>query len=208
MVVGIVLGGSTNAVLHLIAMARAASVEADASTISTRSANERPAARRFQTARQVRDGRPAQSRRRAGGDEDAAREGHARRRSCMTVTGKTIAENLQDARRPGDGQNDHRTRSTSRSRRPATFSILHGNLAPDGAVAQDHRQGRPASSKALRASSIPKKTCCTPSRTRRSSNGDVIVIRYEGPKGGPGMPEMLTPTSRLWPAPVCINTSR
>jgi dihydroxy-acid dehydratase len=114
---------------------------------------------------------------------------------CLTVTGKTLAENLADLPDLQAGQEiiqplNKPIKSTGH------IQILRGNLAPDGAVAKiTGKEGTvftgPANVfdseeemlKALEESKIEK--------------GDVIVIRYEGPKGGPGMPEMLTPTSAI-----------
>ena len=75
--------------------------------------------------------------------------------------------------------------------------ILRGNLAPDGAVAKiTGKEGQRFSGPGQR-SSTPKKTCSHALEQKEIAKGDVVIIRYEGPKGGPGMPEMLTPTSAI-----------
>jgi dihydroxy-acid dehydratase len=114
---------------------------------------------------------------------------------CMTVTGKTIAENLQDLPGLKDGQDVFHSLSDP-IKQSGHIQILKGNLAPGGSVAKItgkeglHFKGparvfdaEEAMLAALEAGKIGK--------------GDVVVIRYEGPKGGPGMPEMLTPTSAI-----------
>ena len=134
------LGGSTNAVLHLIAMARAVNVPLtidDFQQSATASRTRRP-----QAQRQVRDGRPARRRRHAGGDEVPAREGLLDG-DCMTVTGKTLAENLARSQGLDRRPEDHRTRSKRRSSRPATSASCAATL-PRRRGRQDHRQGRPA----------------------------------------------------------------
>ena len=154
------------------------------------------APRRPQAQRQVRDGRPARSRRHAGRDEVSARERAARRRR-MTVTGKTIAENLHDL--PGlrkDRPDDRPSaRQADQERRPHPHPARQPRARRRRR--QDHRQGRHSASPAPPRCSTPKKTCSHGLEQKKIDKGDVIIIRYEGPKGGPGMPEMLTPTSAL-----------
>ena len=114
----------------------------------------------------------------------------------MTVTGKTIAENLKDlpglARRP----EDRPRRSTTPSKPDGHIRILRGNLAPEGAVAKiTGKEGLHFTGPAKVFDS--EEDMLARPRTQRNQKGDVIIIRYEGPKGGPGMPEMLTPTSAI-----------
>ena len=117
---------------------------------------------------------------------------------CLTVTGKTMAENLRRSAGPG-----RRARTivasdrNIRSRRPGTSRFCAATWRPDGAVAkitgkEGHAVHRPG--QGLR---FAKRTCSPRWSIRKSSKGDVVIIRYEGPKGGPGMPEMLTPTSAI-----------
>ena len=114
---------------------------------------------------------------------------------CMTVTGKTLAENL--ATLPGlkAGQKVVHTLEDP-IKTTGHIQILRGNLAPDGAVAKiTGKEG--CVSAARLGSSTARKKCSTRWSEGEIKKGDVVVIRYEGPKGGPGMPEMLTPTSAI-----------
>ena len=114
---------------------------------------------------------------------------------CMTVTGKTLAENLKDL--PGLKPGQTIVRSLSDPIKPTGhIQILFGNLAPEGAVAKiTGKEGlvfsgpaRCFDSEEQMLEALEQKKIC---------KGDVIIIRYEGPTGGPGMPEMLTPTSAI-----------
>jgi dihydroxy-acid dehydratase len=114
---------------------------------------------------------------------------------CMTVTGKTLAENLADV---GDYPEDQDiVRSFDDPIKPDShLAILYGNLAPDGAVAKiSGKEGLRFEGKArvFHAEEEALHAILDNSIT----HGDVIVIRYEGPKGGPGMREMLSPTSAI-----------
>ncbi len=193
MVVIMALGGSTNAVLHLIAMARAVDVPLcldDFQRTSDRTpylADLRPSGRYVQ-----------EDLHRAGGVPAVLKmllaEGliHG---DCLTVTGRTLAENLAELPGFADGQDvvhpiDKPIKPTGH------LTILRGNLAPDGAVAKiTGKEG-------LRFSGPARVFDCEEDMLHgleqgRIQKGDVVVIRYEGPKGGPGMPEMLTPTSAI-----------
>lgn len=187
------LGGSTNAVLHLIAMAKSVDIGLtidDFQAVSDRvpfladlkpsgqyvmedlhNVGGIPAVMKFLLAEGLLDG------------------------DCMTVTGRTVAENLEDLPALGGGQKiiqpiENPIKTTGH------IQILKGNLAPEGSVAKITGKegevfsgtarvfdGEEAMLNALEQGEIKK--------------GDVIVIRYEGPTGGPGMPEMLTPTSAV-----------
>ena len=188
-----VLGGSTNSVLHLIAMARAAGVELDIDDFQVISdrvpllADLKPSGRYVMEDLQAIGGTPAVMK--------LLLEHGLLHGDCLTVTGKTVAENLADLPGLAEGQEiirpwDHPIKPT------AHLQILRGNLSPTGAVAkitgkEGERFSGPANVfdseeemlEALQLSEIKK--------------GDVVIIRYEGPKGGPGMPEMLTPTSAI-----------
>jgi dihydroxy-acid dehydratase len=193
MVIIMATGGSTNAVLHLIAMARAVDVDLgidDFQSVSDRIpflADLKPSGKYVMEDLHNVGGTPAVMKyllaeRLINGD-------------CMTVTGKTIAENLQDLPGLQDGQDVFHSLSDP-IKASGHIQILKGNLAPGGSVAKItgkeglHFKGparvfdaEEAMLAALEAGKIGK--------------GDVVVIRYEGPKGGPGMPEMLTPTSAI-----------
>jgi len=114
---------------------------------------------------------------------------------CLTVTGKTMAENLADLPGLEEGQDvfmplDRPIKSSGH------IQILKGNLAPGGSVAKiTGKEG-------LRFVGPAKVYDCEEDmlaalEQKKIGKGDVVVIRYEGPKGGPGMPEMLTPTSAI-----------
>ena len=115
--------------------------------------------------------------------------------SCMTVTGKTVAENLAavpELRR--DQQVVHPLESPIK--KTGHIRILRGNLAPGGAVAKI--TGKEGLRFAGPARVFDSEEDALRALERRSvQKGDGIVIRYEGPKGGPGMPEMLTVTSAV-----------
>jgi dihydroxy-acid dehydratase len=193
MVIVSALGGSTNAVLHLIAMARAVDVKLgidDFQSISDRIpfiADLKPSGQYVMEDLHNVGGIPAVMR-------YLIKEG-LMNGDCMTVTGKTINENLAKLPDLTDGQDVVHPLSDP-IKETGHIRILKGNLAPGGAVAKiTGKEGRQFSGparvyddeeamlKALEDGEIKK--------------GDVIVIRYSGPKGGPGMPEMLTPTSAI-----------
>ena len=114
---------------------------------------------------------------------------------CITVTGKTIAENLADVPGLAEGQDiihplDRPIKSSGH------LQILKGNLAPEGAVAKiTGKEGLSFSGPAKVFDS--EEDMLAALERDEIGKGCVIVIRYEGPKGGPGMPEMLTPTSAI-----------
>jgi dihydroxy-acid dehydratase len=112
---------------------------------------------------------------------------------CMTVTGKTIAENVKDLPGLTPGQQIIQPR-TSPIKATGHIQILKGNLAPEGAVAKiTGKEGLQFSGPAKVYDS--EEDMLHAFEHQQIDKGDVIVIRYEGPKGGPGMPEMLTCTS-------------
>ena len=193
MVLVTVLGGSTNAVLHLIAMARAVDVALgidDFQAVSDRTpylADLKPSGRYVMEDLHKVGGVPAVMRFLL---ENGMIDG-----DCMTVTGKTIAENLADTPALNEGQDLLRPLD-----RPFKASghirILKGNLAPGGAVAKiSGKEGEVFSGPAKVFDS--EEDMLAALEQDRIEKGDVVVIRYEGPKGGPGMPEMLTPTSAI-----------
>ena len=193
MVVVTVLGGSTNAVLHLIAMARAVGVPLDIDdfqAVSDRTpylADLKPSGRYVMEDLHKVGGVPAVMKFLLGNgmiDGD-----------CMTVTGKTIADNLAGAAALNEGQDI--LRPLDRPIKPnGHIRILKGNLAPGGAVAKiTGKEGEVFSGPAKVFDS--EEDMLAALEQGRIEKGDVVVIRYEGPKGGPGMPEMLTPTSAI-----------
>jgi dihydroxy-acid dehydratase len=114
---------------------------------------------------------------------------------CLTVTGKTLAENLADV---ADLAKDQEIIRPLENPVKATghLQIMWGNLAPEGAVAKiTGKEGTRFTGTANVFDSEEEMLAAL--EASKISSGDVIVIRYEGPKGGPGMPEMLTPTSAV-----------
>jgi dihydroxy-acid dehydratase len=114
---------------------------------------------------------------------------------CLTVTGKTMAENLADVSDYPEGQDMIRPLSNP-IKKDSHLAILYGNLATEGAVAKiTGKEGLifTGTAKVFDAEELALKAILDGSIVK----GDVIVIRYEGPKGGPGMREMLSPTSAV-----------
>ncbi len=187
------LGGSTNAVLHLLAMAHAVDVPLsldDFQRISDRVpylADLKPSGRFVQEDLHSVGGTPAVFK--------YLLENGLLHGDCLTVTGKTLAENLEDCRPLADGQTI--VRPIDRPLKPTGhIQILRGNLAPDGAVAKiTGKEGERFSGPARVFDS--EEAMLRALEQNQIEKGDVVVIRYEGPKGGPGMPEMLTPTSAI-----------
>lgn len=191
--VDMALGCSTNTVLHLCAIAHEAGISLDLNQINAIS-DRTPHICALSPGGKNR----IEDLNRAGGIQAVIKELCRKdliRRNCLTVTGKTVAENIQSVRivdseviRPIE--NPHHPRGG--------LAILFGNLAPEGCVVKQaavlkemlRHEGparvfdsEEAASDAIMAGRIQK--------------GDVVVVRYEGPMGGPGMREMLTPTSAI-----------
>ena len=193
MVVVMALGGSTNAVLHLIAMARAVDVPLtidDFQKVSDRVpflADLKPSGKYVMEDLHKVGGIPAVMK--------YLLEKGFLNGDCRTVTGKTIAENLKDL--PGLRAGQEVFMPVEKPIKPSGhIRILKGSLAPGGAVAKiTGKEG-------LRFTVPARVYDCEEDMLKgleqnQIKKGDVVVIRYEGPKGGPGMPEMLTPTSAI-----------
>jgi dihydroxy-acid dehydratase len=115
---------------------------------------------------------------------------------CMTITGKTVAENLKDVPEAPRKDQDVIRPWDNPMYKQGHLAVLRGNLAPDGAVAKITGLKNPIITGPARVfESEPD--CMDAILADRIKPGDVLVIRYEGPKGGPGMREMLSPTSAL-----------
>jgi dihydroxy-acid dehydratase len=193
MVVVMALGGSTNAVLHLIAMARAVDVELgidDFQKVSDRVpflADLKPSGKYVMEDLHQVGGTPAVM-------KYLLAEGFLTG-DCMTVTGKTLAENLEDL--PGLSEGQEIIRTVSDPIKPTGhLCVLRGNLAPNGAVAKiTGKEGLKFTGPARVYDS--EEDMLKGLENKEIQKGDVVIIRYEGPKGGPGMPEMLTPTSAI-----------
>ncbi len=188
-----VLGGSTNAVLHLIAMARSVDVPLtidDFQAISDRIpylADLKPSGQFVMEDLHQVGGTPAVMKYLL--EQDLL---HA---DCLTVTGQTVAENLRDLDGLKDGQAVIHPLSAP-IKDSGHICILKGNLAPDGAVAKITGKEGLVFSGPARVFDAEEEMLHALER-HEIKKGDVIIIRYEGPKGGPGMPEMLTPTSAI-----------
>lgn len=193
MIIVMALGGSTNAVLHLIAMARAVDVPLtidDFQTVSDRVpflADLKPSGRFVMEDLQNVGGTPAIMK--------YLLENELLHGDCLTVTGRTVAENL--AGLPGLAADQKIIRPLDDPIKPTGhIQILRGTLAPDGAVAKiTGKEGERFSGPARVFDS--EELMIAGLEAGVIQKGDVVVIRYEGPRGGPGMPEMLTPTSAL-----------
>ncbi|MGE0386022.1 MAG: dihydroxy-acid dehydratase [Gammaproteobacteria bacterium] len=193
MVIVSALGGSTNAVLHLIAMARAVGVNLtmdDFQAVSDRvpfladlkpsgfyvmedlhNVGGTPAVMKYLLERGLLDG------------------------SCITVTGRTVAENLAGAAPLTPGQKVIKPLEDP-IKPSGHIQILYGSLAPGGSVAKiTGKEGLQFAGPARVFDS--EELMLAALEQGRIGKGDVVIIRYEGPKGGPGMPEMLTPTSAI-----------
>jgi dihydroxy-acid dehydratase len=193
MVVITALGGSTNAVLHMIAMARAVNVDLsidDFQRVSDRIpllADMKPSGRYVQEDLDRIGGIPALMKYLL---DEGLLNG-----DCLTVTGKTLAENLENAAPLTRGQKiisrlNHPVHKTGHIR------ILRGNLAPEGSVGKiTGKEGLSFSGPANVFDSEEEMLAAL--QNHQINKGDVVIIRYEGPRGGPGMPEMLTPTSAI-----------
>lgn len=115
---------------------------------------------------------------------------------CMTVTGKTLAENLKDVEAMEFEEQDLLYSIDKALKSSGNLQILKGNLAEEGAVAKiSGKEGLRFEGKAVVYNSEPEAN--EGISNGEVSKGDVVVIRYVGPKGGPGMPEMLKPTSMI-----------
>jgi len=189
----IALGGSTNAVLHLLAMAHAANVRLtldDFTRIGRKVpvlADLKPSGR-YGMAELVKIGglTPLLKRLLARGLLHG---------DTMTVTGRTVAENLKDAPDYPAGQAIISTFEAP-IKKDSHLVVLRGNLAPEGAVAKiSGKEGERFEGRARVFDREEKALDAI--LAGRIRKGDVVVIRYEGPKGGPGMREMLAPTSAI-----------
>ena len=193
MAVVMALGGSTNAVLHLVAIARSAGVDLTIDDFQATSdrvpllADLKPSGRFVMADLHGVGGTPAVLKFLL---DEGLVEG-----DCLTVTGKTLAENVADLPELSEGQEI--VRSTSEPiKSTGHLQILRGNLAPEGAVAKITGKEGLVFSGTARVFDAEEEMLAALEQ-KQIGKGDVVIIRYEGPKGGPGMPEMLTPTSAI-----------
>ncbi len=191
--VTIALGGSTNAVLHLLAIAHAARVRLglqDFTRIGKRVpllADVRPSGRYLMSELIAIGGiQPLMKRLLDAGLLHG---------ECLTVTGKTLAENLRDVADYPPGQDIIRPLADP-IKKDSHLVVMHGNLAPEGAVAKiSGKEGLRFAGSARVFDGEERATAAI--LAGKVKPGDVVVIRYEGPRGGPGMREMLSPTGAI-----------
>jgi dihydroxy-acid dehydratase len=189
----IALGGSTNAVLHLLAIAHEARVDLaldDFTRVGAKVpvlADLRPSGR-YMMSELIRLGgiRPLMK---------TLLEHGLLHGDCLTVTGRTLAENLADVQPYPDGQDIVRP-FDSPIKKDSHLAVLYGNIAPEGAVAKiSGKEGTRFEGRARCFGS--EETAVRAILDGGIVAGDVVVIRYEGPRGGPGMREMLSPTGAI-----------
>jgi dihydroxy-acid dehydratase len=191
--VSIALGGSTNAVLHLLAIASSANVKLQLDDFTR-------IGRRVPVLADLRpSGRYSMSELVAiGGIRPLMRtllEAGLLHGDCLTVTGTTVAENLRDVAPYPPGQDIVHTLGDP-IKKDSHLVVLYGNLAPDGAVAKiSGKEGLRFTGRARVFDS--EEASIEGILGGKVKAGDVVVIRYEGPKGGPGMREMLSPTGAI-----------
>jgi dihydroxy-acid dehydratase len=189
------MGGSSNTILHLLAIAREAGVKldlADIQAVAQRVAHVAKIAPSLSTVHIEDVGR-------AGGVaavlHEVARRGDVVRRNALTVSGETIGEVIRDA----EVKDRAVIRTVEDPYSPVGgIAVLHGNLASEGAVVKTagiERHLRRMIGKAICFDSQDEAIAGI--MGGRVQAGHVVVIRYEGPKGGPGMQEMLSPTSLI-----------
>lgn len=189
----IVLGGSTNAVLHLLAMADVVDVDLNLDDFQKMSdrlpvlADLKPSGKYLMEDVHQMGGIPAIMKR-------LLQKGllHG---DCLTVTGKTLAENLKDI--PDLSEDQQVFKDFNQPVKPqGHLQILYGNLAEEGSVAKiSGKEG--TYFKGTAKVYEDEKTAIEGIANGEVQKGNVVVIRYSGPKGGPGMPEMLKPTSAI-----------
>jgi len=188
------MGGSTNTVLHTLAIAHEAGIDYDLREIN-KIAERVPYLAKIMPASDY----SMQDVHNAGGVSAIINELYkvegALHKDCLTITGKTLAENVKDAQITNT--NVIRTKDDPYSH-VGGLSILYGNIAPDGAVIKVGAVD--PSIKTFLGEAIvfeSQDEALDSINNGTVKPGHVVVIRYEGPKGGPGMPEMLAPTSAI-----------
>ncbi len=186
-------GGSTNAALHLPAIANEAGIKftlEDVTNISKKTpyiADLKPGGRFVAKDLYEIGGVPILIK--------ALLDGGLLHGDCLTVTGKTIAENHKNVKFPTNQKIVYTTSKPINS--TGGFAGLKGNLAPDGAIVKVAGMKR-KSFKGKAKCFDDEESALNAVLNKKIKAGDVIVIRYEGPKGGPGMPEMLSTTGALY----------
>src|SRR4051812_31497075 len=187
------VGGSTNAVMHLIAMARSVNVPLTIDDFQRTSdrvpylADLRPSGKYVQEDLHAVGGTPAVMK--------LLLDEKLMHGDCLTITGKTIAENLATLPALSEAQTVVHPVSDP-IKRSGHIRIMRGNFCPDGAVAKiTGKEGLQFSGTANCFDS--EEDMLHAMQQKKIKKGDVVVIRYEGRQGGPGMPEMLSPTGSI-----------
>jgi len=198
-----ILGGSTNAVLHFLAIAKAANIHLtieDFQKVSDNTpflADLKPSGKYLMKDLHLIGGVPAVLK--------FMLENNMLHGECLTVTGKTLAENLKNV--PSLKDNQDLIRPLTNPIKPTGhICILKGNLAPKGSVAKiTGKEGLffKGPAKVFDGEFDANDGISS----GKVNKGDVVVIRYEGPKGGPGMPEMLKPTAAIMGAGLGKNVA-
>ena len=188
-----ILGGSTNAVLHILAICKTANINFtidDFQKISDETpflANLKPSGKYLMEDLHNIGGIPAVLK--------FMMDNQMIHDDCLTVTGKSIGENLKNIK-PLNFDQDVIRRLSNPIKSSGHIRILYGNIASEGSVAKiTGKEGLIFKGKANVFNS--ENDANNAIKNNKISKGDVIVIRYEGPRGGPGMPEMLKPTSAI-----------
>ena len=187
------VGGSTNAVMHLIAMAKSVDVKLTIDDFQKTSdrvpylADLRPSGKYLQEDLHKVGGTPAVMK--------LLLENGLFHGDCLTITGRTIAENLAELPGLAEGQDVVHPISNP-IKATGHIRIMRGNFCPDGAVAKiTGKEGLQFTGTANCFDSEEEMLAAM--QQQKVKKGDVVVIRYEGPQGGPGMPEMLSPTGSI-----------
>lgn len=188
------IGGSTNAVLHYLAIAHAADIDLSLDDFERirrkvpHVADLKPSGRYVATDFHAAGGVPLVMKMLL---EAGLLDG-----DCLSVTGKTVAENLQDVPSTPSPDQDVILPFNTPKYKEGHLAILKGNLAPEGAVAKTSGLKHTSATGPARIFDS-EEAAMTAIMNDAIQAGDIIVIRYEGPKGGPGMREMLSPTSAV-----------
>lgn len=189
-----VLGGSTNAVLHIIAIAKSVDVKITLedfqllSNVTPVLADFKPSGKYLMQDLHKKGGLPAVMK--------YMLKNHMLDGSCITVTGKTVEQNLENIQEFDFEQSDIIRKLDHPIKSTGHIQILYGNLASKGSVAKiSGKEGEKFTGPARVFDG--EKDLIAGISEKKVKPGDVVVIRYVGPKGGPGMPEMLKPTSAI-----------
>ncbi|MBD2418285.1 dihydroxy-acid dehydratase [Anabaena cylindrica FACHB-243] len=188
------VGGSTNAVLHFLAIARAAGVELNLDDFETIRGRVPVLCDLKPSGKYV-----ATDLHKAGGIPQVMKmllEHNLLHGDCLTISGQTVAEVLADIPAEPRADQDVIRPWNNPMYAQGHLAILKGNLATEGAVAKITGVKKPVITGPARVFES-EESCLDAILANKIKAGDVIIIRYEGPKGGPGMREMLAPTSAI-----------